>query len=224
MDMALKADAKIVLDPSAIGTITGVVDSQPAEAAIAAVAKLAGLSVKKIAVPAASIAGVTPEAAGGYAQALTGLPVGALVSDAATGKTLVVSAAAPAEVTGQVVYFVHGRITPGGMRQRQPGQGGPGGPGGPGGQPGGAPTTSKPNQSFVDATAKGLQGMPLQERFDTLRALSQQMFQGLTTEEQTQLRSMGGGRGFGGRGGGGGRGNNGGGGGQGGPGGPNGNG
>lgn len=224
-DMATKAGAKLVLDPSAIGIVTGSVDAQPADAAIAAVAKLATLSVEKIVVPDAAAATLTADLGGRYSEALTSLTPGTLISDPTTGKTLVVTAAAPAQFAGSAVYFVHGRLAPGGMRMRQPrngangANGGPGGPGGPGanggpGGPGGMQQPSQANQAIVDATAKSLAQLPVQQRMDTLRALQMQMFQSMTDAERAQL---GGGRGFG-RGGfgggraGGGRGNNGGGG------------
>lgn len=204
-DMATKAGLKLVLDNSAIGTVTGTVDSQPAPDAIVAVAKLANLSVKKFIVPDASVATITPAFGGRYVDTLTGLPAGTVISDPATGKSMVVSAAAPAQVTGTTVYFVHGQISPfgGGRMRGAGGMGGPGGPGGPGGNnPGGQPAQpSQANQAFVDATAKSLAAMPLQQRWDTMRALQTQMFQSMTDEERQQMRQMGGfgrGGGFGG--------------------------
>ncbi|HEY3414892.1 MAG TPA: hypothetical protein VGM51_17810 [Armatimonadota bacterium] len=208
-DMGTKANINVVLDPSAVGTFSGSVEAQPAETAVAAVAKLAGLSVKKIVVPDASVATFTPDLGGQYVTALSTLNPGVQISDPATGKTLMVSAAEPAQASGKTVYFVHGRISPFGGRMRMGGQpGGPGGPGGqpggPGGQPGGQPPQpSQANQAFVDSTAKSLQAMPLQQRFDTLRALSQSIRDSMTPEEQAQMRATMGGRGgFGGFGGG----------------------
>lgn len=192
-DMAAKAGVKVVLDNSAIGTITGTVDSQPAPDAIVAVAKLANLSVKKFIVPDASVATITPAFGGRYVDTLTGLPAGTVISDPTTGKSMVVSAAAPTQVTGTTVYFVHGQISPfgGGRMRGAGGMGGPGGPGGPNAGPGGN-QPSQANQAFVDSTAKSLAAMPLQQRWDTMRALQRQMFQSMTDEERQQLGNMGG--------------------------------
>lgn len=205
MDMASKGDIRLLLAPSVRGTFSGTVASKPAEEAIIDVAKLAGLTVSRIAVPASGANSVTPESVGGIAQALSALPAGAVVTDPATGKSATVAASAPSAASGATtILYVQGPNTPGfgrgegpagrqpgqGMAGRQPGQGMAGRQPGQGmmGGMGAPPALDASTQALVDRAAQSLQQLPAQQRMDAMRALQQRMFESMSAQDREQMR------------------------------------
>jgi hypothetical protein len=185
-EMGEKAGVKVLLAPSAMGSITGSVDNASADEAFQSVAALAGLTARKIVLPEAAAATVTPETAGRFADALGTLPLGAAVADLATGKSLTVLSKPPQPATGQTaVYYVQGKMSPEQERlalARRSGQDQ-------------ATQLSASGQAFVTQAQKSLLQMPLQQRMETMRNLPRTMFENMSDADREQLRQTFGGRG-----------------------------
>jgi len=208
-DIASKAKIRVLVSPMANGVITGTVTNQSAEEAVLAVAKMANLTVRKVAVPESAVSTLTADAVGMYSGVLN-LPVGAVMADPATGKSIAISSTTPAVAEGQVVvYCVQGQFGAGfgglnrtgrtapsdrnttgqpraGARdgqQNQPraGQTGPGGFGMP------APQLDPAGQAVVNSTTSALSKLPASERMSALRAIQMQIFENMTEEERSQM-------------------------------------
>lgn len=180
-EMAEKSGVRVLLAPSVTGVINGSVTNEAVDAAFSAVATMAGLTARKIVLPEASVAALTAETAGRYVEALSALPVGAMVADAAGGKALSVTATPPAPAAGMTtVFYVQGRLSPEQeriARERRTAQANAAQAG-----------AAVPNSEFVTKTAQSLQAMPLQQRFETMRSLQRQMFESMSEAERAQMR------------------------------------
>ena len=207
-DIAAKAKIRVLVSPMANGVITGTLTNQSAEEAVMAVAKMANLTVRKVAVPESAVSTLTADDVGMYSGVLN-LPVGAVMADPATGKSIAISSTTPAVAEGQVVVYCvqgqfgagfggfnrTGRTTPGtgnqpGERagqQNQPRAGARDGQTGPGGFGMPAPQLSPAGQALVDTTAASLSKLPASDRMSALRAIQMQIFQNMTDEERSQM-------------------------------------
>lgn len=197
-EMADKAGLKLILASSAVGVISGSIEGLPADEAFKTVSGWAGLTTRKLIVPANVADTLTPEIAGRYADALGSLPVGASVADLTTGRSVTVSNRPPEVAAGQMaVYYVQGKLSPEqerlAMARRAAEQ---------------ATPLAASGQQFVAQAQKSLQQMSLQQRMEAIRALQRGMFEGMTDAERQQMRQMMPGRGDRGWGGRGQRGNN----------------
>lgn len=207
-DIASKAKIRVLVSPMANGVITGTLTNQSAEEAVLAVAKMANLTVRKMAVPESAVPTLTADVVGMYSDVLN-LPVGAVMADPATGKSIAISSTTPAIAEGQVVvYCVQGQLgagfggsnrtgrntpragnqpIPRDRQQNQPRAGGRDGQTGPGGFGIPAPQLNPASQALVDSTASALSKLPASDRMSVLRVIQMQIFQNMTGEERSQM-------------------------------------
>ncbi|HEY3266776.1 MAG TPA: hypothetical protein VGM37_07615 [Armatimonadota bacterium] len=174
-EMARKSGEDILLSPSVTGRVNADITSSPVEKAVATVAGLAGLSVRRIVVPDGAPA-VTVDTAGMLTEALAALPDKACVVDPTTGKALVVSASAAAPASGsKVVFYVQGKLTPEQERAARDKKAAA------------KDATAAQGNDLISSTVNGLKQMPIQQRLQAMNDLRRQMFDSMSPDERQQM-------------------------------------
>jgi len=184
-EMGQRSGATVLIAPSASGRVTIDMPSQPVGKAMDTVAKRAGLSVLRIVVSESQAAGLTPEGAGILAEAMTTMPLQAVMTDPATGRTLAVAEKKTADAVPSgftAVYYLQGTQTPEQerlARERRTAEQ----------SVKTAQAAVDPKQTDVTKSAIQMLGrLPVQQRMEAFRNMQREMFNNLTPQERAQLR------------------------------------